>query len=351
MAYRHIVFTDDYELFHAEGMNSLLRALKVAGYRLGIIITEGLEEYRKDDVFWEMYHSIDCVLDDCKILEGELDGALLRLYMQRFNVESSAVLYIGSNLFDMESASLAGVDCGLALWGCQRLNHTWAKYYFAEPYDVWNQLRKIMDPFEGKEWISMAMELQFLAQCGLTYSRDVYDKDRFERVRDISAQLMALGSGLPIQQVKDVFCNEVGYQTPKLDCRGAVFQDDKILLVKGGNGRWALPGGWVDVNMSVGGNTVKEVREEAGLDVTPVRLIALLDRNLHNTPAYGYGISKAFVLCQLISGKFEPNNETIDSRYFKLSNLPPLSRDKTTEDQVRMCFDAYHNAHWKTVFD
>lgn len=353
MAYRHIVFTNDYELFYAEGMKPLLRALKAAGYKLGMIVTEITEEINKDDSFWEMYHGFDCILPECECEcgERELDGVLLNMYMRRFKVIDREVLYIGSGMYDMESASIAGVDCGLALWRCERPRHTWATYYFAQPYDVWSQLKKNMEPFAGKEWISMAMELQFLAQSGLAYSRDVFDKERFEQVRDISARIMALGSGLPIRLVKDVFCNETGYQTPKVDCRGVIFHEDKILLVKESNGLWSLPGGWVDVNQSVGNNTVKEVKEEAGLDVVPIRLIALLDRNLHNKPVYGYGICKAFVQCEVISGKFEKNKETIDCRYFSLDELPPLALNKTTAGQVEMCFDAYQKENWDAVLD
>lgn len=351
MMYRHIVFTDDYGIFNMEGMKFLLQALKSAGFRLGMIVTDMVMEYEKNDGFWEMYYLFDCILHESETKERELDSELLKEYMAHFKVEKKDLLYIGCSMYDMESALSIGVDCGLALWRCDSPRHTWATYYFAQPYDMWNQLMKQTDVFEGKEWLSMAMELQFIAQSGLTYTRDIYDKERFERIRDISAQAMALGSGLPILHVKEVFCNETGYQTPKMDCRGAVFQGDKILLVKEINGLWALPGGWVDVNQSVGSNTVKEMKEEAGLDVVPVRLIAIQDRNLHNLPVYGYGICKVFVLCEQISGKFEKNIETVGSGYFGMDELPPLAIDKTTKEQVQMCFEAKCKKHWEALLD
>lgn len=96
--------------------------------------------------------------------------------------------------------------------------------------------------------------------------------ERFERLREIAAEMMEEGTGLPIEKVRDVFCNETGFQTPKMDTRAAIFQGDKILLVKEKNGTWSLPGGWVDVNQSVAENVVKEAKEEAGLDVVPVRM-------------------------------------------------------------------------------
>ena len=135
-------------------------------------------------------------------------------------------------------------------------------------------------------WVDWAMELQFLAQTGLTYTKDPFDKERFERIREISAEIMAHQSDIPLEKVKNLFCNETGFQTPKLDTRAAIFEDDKILLVKEKNGKWSLPGGWVDVNQSIRSNTEKEVWEEAGLMVKAVRLIALQDRNQHNLPRY-----------------------------------------------------------------
>ena len=196
----------------------------------------------------------------------------------------------------------------------------------------------------------IAMELQAIAQNGLTYTKDSFDKERFERVREISAEIMSLKTGYPIEKVKDLYCNEVGYQTPKMDSRAAIFKEDKILLVKE-KGKWSLPGGWIDYDQSVASNTVKEVWEEAGFDVEPVRIIAIQDRNKHNFPKYAYGICKVFVLCDIKSGSFRPNVETTESAYFTLDNLPLLDEDKTVYDQVKMCFDAYKDEMWKVIFD
>ena len=122
------------------------------------------------------------------------------------------------------------------------------------------------------QWLEWAKELQFIAQAGLTYTKDPFDKERFERVREIAAEIISLQGRLPLAQVKDLFCNETGFQTPKLDTRAAIFKDDKILLVEENDGTWSLPGGWVDVMETVKSNTVKEVKEEAGLDVEAVRV-------------------------------------------------------------------------------
>ena len=101
-------------------------------------------------------------------------------------------------------------------------------------------------------WLKWAVELQALAQAGLQYGHDKFDLERYERIRDIAAQMVAHQTDLPLKKVKDLFCNETGYQTPKLDSRAAVFQGDKILLVQENDGRWSLPGGWVFVDFSVG---------------------------------------------------------------------------------------------------
>ena len=210
----------------------------------------------------------------------------------------------------------------------------------------------MMDKQEQEhQWLEWAKELQFIAQAGLTYTKDPFDKERFERVREIAAEIVSLQGRLPLAQVKDLFCNETGFQTPKLDTRAAIFKDDKILLVEENDGTWSLPGGWVDVMETVKSNTVKEVKEEAGLDVEAVRVIALHDRNLHNQPPYAYNVCKVFVLCEVKGGCFHPNIETIGSGYFGLDELPPLSVDKNSYQQIEMCFTARSDKNWQVEFD
>lgn len=136
----------------------------------------------------------------------------------------------------------------------------------------------------------------------------------------------------------------------KLDTRAAIFQDGKILLVKE-QGGWSLPGGWCDYNQTPASNTVKEAKEEAGLDVEPVKLIAIQDRNLHNFPQYANPICKIFFLCRALGGSFQENIETTESGFFSLEELPALNGDKNTLEQIEMCFDAAADPDWKTLFD
>lgn len=203
-----------------------------------------------------------------------------------------------------------------------------------------------------EKWLEWAMEIQSIAQAGLTYGHDEFDKERYERLREISAEIMAYKTDMTVEKVKDLFCNEMGYQTPKVDTRAAVFENGKILMVHEKNGKWSLPGGWCDVDQSVAENAVKETMEEAGLEVKPNRLIAVQDRNKHNTPVYAYGVVKIFVMCTLIGGSFVENIETTETKYFARNEIPEnLANEKVTREQIEMCFDAYNDEHWMTQFD
>lgn len=199
------------------------------------------------------------------------------------------------------------------------------------------------------KWI---IEIQSIAQAGLTYTDNVYDIERYERLREISALMMSEKSGLNLDKVKNLFRNETGYQTPKIDTRAAIFKDNKILLTHEKNGTWALPGGWCDVLETIKTNTLKEVKEETWLDVDTVKIIAIQDRNKHNKPIYAYGICKVFVLCNLLGGEFIKNIETTEIKYFSLDELPNnLAEEKTTKEQIEMCFEAYKSSDWKVLFD
>lgn len=204
---------------------------------------------------------------------------------------------------------------------------------------------------KNEKWLQWAVELQSIAQAGLFYGKDKFDRERYEQIRTIAAEMISYKTEIPVEKVKDLFCNEEGYQTPKLDTRAAIFEGEKILLVKENNGTWSLPGGWVDVDISVKENVIKEVKEEAGLDVTADVVIAVQDREKHNLPVYAYKVCKVFVLCSVTGSAFEQNIETVESRYFRLDELPMLVEEKNNREQIEMCFDAYHSPNWKTLID
>ena len=203
-----------------------------------------------------------------------------------------------------------------------------------------------------EKWLKWAIEIQSLAQAGLTYTDNVYDIERYERLREIAAEIIEEKSNISLEKVKDLFCNENGYQTPKIDTRAAIFKDEKILLTHENNGTWSLPGGWCDVLESVASNTIKEVKEETGLDVETIKIIAVQDRNKHNKPIYAYGVCKIFVLCNVIGGEFIENIETTEIKYFSLDEIPNnLAEEKTNNEQIEMCFKAYKDEKWQIQFD
>lgn len=201
-------------------------------------------------------------------------------------------------------------------------------------------------------WIAFAIRIQSIAQAGLQYGKDRYDRERYEELREIAARMISVKTDIPVGKVYDLFCGETGYQTPKIDTRAAVFVDDRILLVRERNGTWALPGGWCEVDQSVGSNAEKEVREEAGLTVCAEKIIAVQDWRRHNVCNYAYGVIKIFVLCQYKGGQFVENSETTEAAFFERTALPArLAVEKTTEEQLLMCFDFYKNPDTPTIFD
>lgn len=202
------------------------------------------------------------------------------------------------------------------------------------------------------KWLDFAIRIQSIAQAGLQYGKDKYDIARYEELRKISVEMLSAKTDISADKVYGLFCNETGYQTPKVDTRAAIFIDGKILLVHENNGTWSLPGGWCDVDQSVASNTIKEVQEETGFDVSAERLIAVQDWRKHNVTNYAYGVVKIFILCKYKSGKFESNIETTGIGFFKKSELPEnLAVEKCTKEQILMCFEAFENHDYTTIFD
>ncbi len=209
-----------------------------------------------------------------------------------------------------------------------------------------------MDDAREERWLAWAKELQFLAQAGLTYTKDPFDRERFQRVREIAAEMVAAGGGLPVETVRGLFCCETGFQTPKIDTRAALFDGSgRILLVHENDGRWSLPGGWCDALQSVAGNAVKEVREEAGLDCAVERLVALHDWGRRNARASAWSVLKVFLLCRPLGGRFRENLETTGIGWFGADALPPLSTEKNTPEQVALCFAAHADPDWRPPID
>lgn len=203
------------------------------------------------------------------------------------------------------------------------------------------------------QWLEWAKELQSIGQAGLTYSKDKFDLERFQRIRDLSVEIISKYTDMSHEKVKDLFANEVGYQTPKVDVRAAIFKDNKILLVKEQiDGKWSMPGGWAEPNLSVKENLMKEAMEEAGAVIEPIKIIAIHDRKKHiDDKAFPYGVYKIFVQCEFKESLFQKNTETEDAKFFALEELPSLSEGRNTKEQVEMCFSSLKNNFIRSIFD
>lgn len=202
------------------------------------------------------------------------------------------------------------------------------------------------------KWIEWAKRIQSLSQAGLAFTKDVYDMERYEELREISAEIMKEYTGLDMQKVKDLFTNETGYQTPKMDVRGAVFRNNQILMVKEKmDNRWSLPGGFCDIGLSPAENVVKEIKEESGFIVVPTKLLAILDMNKHPHPPQPYHYYKLFIQCEIVSGYEKVGVETKGINFYSKNNLPELSLNRNTESQINMLFDFLENPNKEAIFD
>jgi ADP-ribose pyrophosphatase YjhB (NUDIX family) len=202
-------------------------------------------------------------------------------------------------------------------------------------------------------WLLWARELQAIAQTGLTFSADAYDQDRYRRVRAIASEMLSQGSGAPADRIQGLFEQDLGYPTPKVDVRGAVFCDHRILMVREvSDGGWTLPGGWADVNQTPGQCVEREVREESGFEVRAVKLAAMYDyRRQGNVSPHPYSIYKLFFLCELTGGEARPSLETSAVDFFAADRLPQLSTGRTNTAQIERMFAHRHEPALATEFD
>jgi ADP-ribose pyrophosphatase YjhB (NUDIX family) len=208
-----------------------------------------------------------------------------------------------------------------------------------------------------EQLLSHAQRLQAIAQAGITYAVNSYDLERYEEIRSISAQLLQELTDEPFEKILRVFASDIGYQTPKVDVRGVVFRHDhEILLVQekiDGN-KWTLPGGWADVGYTPFEIAAKEVEEETGLVVKPVRLLALLDKRKHEHPPQPWYAYKVFIQCECVGGSLsEETSETAGARWFKpidLSGLE-LSTDRVTASQLDQMFEFAKNPSLPALCD
>ena len=200
-------------------------------------------------------------------------------------------------------------------------------------------------------WADWASRLNAIAQNGLTYARDPFDRERYTKLRSIASDIIAAHTGVESAVVRDFFAREEGYATPKVDVRGVVFREGRLLFVKEpDDGLRSLPGGWADVGESPKEAVVREVFEEAGYTTHAVKLLALYDRNKHPHPPYPHHAYKLFIRCELLS-QVPAGSAEAEAGFFEENALPELSVARVTAEQIARLFEHYRHPDWPTDFD
>ena len=191
-----------------------------------------------------------------------------------------------------------------------------------------------------KVYLEWSKRIRSIAQNGLVYVTDEYDRERYEELISIADAMASQALKCPVEEITASYKPAKEYVTPKVDVRAVVFNDcDEILLVREqSDGRWALPGGWADVGYSVSEVAVKEVFEESGLEVKPERLLALLDMKCHPHPPILPYVYKAFMQCRWVGGSLRPAFDILDCRFFPRHALPPLSLERVLPEQIEMLY-------------
>jgi ADP-ribose pyrophosphatase YjhB (NUDIX family) len=202
------------------------------------------------------------------------------------------------------------------------------------------------------QWLSIAREVRAIAQTGLAFTADGFDHQRYQRLRELAALLMAQGSATEQESILELLRQEKGYGTPKVDVRGAAFEDGRILMVREiSDGKWTLPGGWADVNQSAGECVMREIAEESGFKARALKLAAVYDYQKRNPPPHIDSIYKMFFLCEIVGGAACASDETSEVAFFPRNELPPLSLGRTTAAQIDRMFQHRENPQLATDFD
>jgi len=187
------------------------------------------------------------------------------------------------------------------------------------------------------EILIIAKRIQAIAQTGLHFTENVFDRERYEELRELSVLLAEQVVEAPLHKIRDLFTADRGYQTPKIDIRAVVLKDGQLLFARERvDQKWSLPGGFADVNYSPKEVAEKEVREETGLEVVATRALAIIDCNKHNFPPGEFHYYKIFVLCELTGGELRGSIETLEAKFFSFDNLPELSLNRINAEVIEI---------------
>lgn len=188
--------------------------------------------------------------------------------------------------------------------------------------------------------LELIKRVKALADTGLVYTKDEYDKERYEELREISLKLLSSVSNQPLIVLNDFFMPENEYPTAKVDVRGIVLNDkSEILLAKEQvDGKWTIPGGWADIGYTPSEVVVKEIEEETGLHCTVDRLLAVFDKRMHPHPPQPFYVYKLVFLCKIEGGDLKHGFDMDGASFFSISDLPPLSKDRILESQLQQLY-------------
>lgn len=193
---------------------------------------------------------------------------------------------------------------------------------------------------DAKKQLDIVKRIKAIAETGLVYARDAYDKERYEELREIGLKLMAYLSREPFTKLDSFFLPQLDYPTPKVDVRGFVLNErDEILMAQESvDSKWTIPGGWADIGNTPTEVAVKEIKEETGLDAEIVRLLAIYDKQRHKHPPEPHYIYKLIFLCRVKGGELQAGFDMQGVGWFSLDKLPPLSEERILENQLRHLF-------------
>ncbi|OQY02932.1 MAG: hypothetical protein B6I20_06110 [Bacteroidetes bacterium 4572_117] len=181
----------------------------------------------------------------------------------------------------------------------------------------------------------MKIRTPFRVRTGIRFTKDDFDKQRFEELRELSVKIMAQLTDAKLEKIRGLFTDETGFQTPKVDIRAVVLNSGKILFTKeNSDNKWSLPGGYADINYSPNEIAEKEVFEETGLNVKASRVLAIIDTNKHKFPPLEYHFYKIVILCDLVDGNLRGSDETVESKFFDFDKLPELSIKRNTYELI-----------------
>lgn len=209
-----------------------------------------------------------------------------------------------------------------------------------------------MSKKEPIHWLTIVKRINSIAQTGLAFTKDKFDRERYEELLNLSIEIFNNITEIDSKRLEFVFNRDIGYQTPKVSIRAVIFRNEKILLVKEKmDNRWSLPGGYADTGLTPSEIAINEVKEESGFDVKPLRILGLIDYNKHQKKPFPFDVYQLFMECEIIGGTPTAGIETSDVDFFDINYLPDLSVRRVTKDQILKMFELHKNKKLEPIFD